>query len=114
MINLTDIINAFLALLAAVITAFVIPWIKAKTTVQQRERMEAVCRTLVFAAEQIFGGGRGAEKLEYVAAKLEEKGYTVDMDMIEATVKSHFGHWDLTETEDDKEQKVDHPPEVTA
>lgn len=113
MINLTDIINAFLALLAAVITAFVIPWIKAKTTVQQQEKIAGVYRTLVFAAEQIFGGGNGKEKLDYVKAKLEEKGYTVDIDMIEATVKSYYGHWNYEEEKITSPESA-HPPEVTA
>ena len=41
----------------------------------------------MYAAEQIYGPGGGKVKLEYVIATLEEKGYTVDLDMIEAIVR---------------------------
>lgn len=93
MIDLTTLFNAVIALLAAIITAFVIPWIKAKASVQQQEALAGVYRTLVYAAEQIYGSGHGQEKLKYVSDKLKAKGYTVDMDMIEATVHMHFGNW---------------------
>ena len=90
MINLTGAINAILALLAAVITYKVIPWIKAKTTNEHQMFIEATVRTLVFAAEQIYGAGHGREKMDYVVQKLEEKGYTVDTDDIEAAVYNYL------------------------
>lgn len=93
MIDLTTLFNAVIALLAAIITAFVIPWIKAKASVQQQEALASIYRTLCYAAEQLYGSGHGEEKLAYVEAKLMDKGYTVDRDMIEATVKMHFGEW---------------------
>lgn len=43
-------------------------------------------RTLVFAAEQVYGNGHGREKLVYVKDKLTEHGYTVDIAAIEAAV----------------------------
>lgn len=101
MIDLTTLINALIALMAAVITAFVIPWIKSKTTAQQRELMESVVKSLVYAAEQIFGAGSGEEKLQYVIDRLRAMGYTVDLSLIEATVKEHFGHWGSDGTEDE-------------
>lgn len=90
MINLTGAINAILALLAAIITYKVIPWIKTKTTNEQQTLIEATVRTLVFAAEQIYGAGKGPEKMQYVVDKLEEKGYTVDTDDIEAAVYNYL------------------------
>lgn len=66
MIDLTTLANALIALVAAVITAFVTPWIRSKTTAQQRTLLESVVKTLVFAAEQLYGAGNGADKLQYV------------------------------------------------
>lgn len=116
MIDLTTLANALIALLAAVITAFVIPWIRAKTTVQQRELLQSVVKSLVYAAEQIFGAGRGEDKLQYVVDRLKAQGYTVDLALIEATVKDNFGHWSFPA--DDNEDAEDapgvedaHPPE---
>lgn len=87
MIDLTDIIQAAIALIVALITYKVIPWIKAKTTESQQAVLMATVRTLVYAAEQLYGAGKGDEKLQYVKQKLEEKGFDVDIDAIEAAVK---------------------------
>lgn len=87
MIDLTDIIQAAIALIVALITYKVIPWIKAKTTESQQAVLMATVRTLVYAAEQLYGAGKGKEKFAYVRQKLQEKGFDVDVDAIEAAVK---------------------------
>ena len=87
MIDLTDIIQAAIALIVALITYKVIPWIKAKTTESQQAILMATVRTLVYAAEQLYGAGKGKEKFTYVRQKLQEKGFDVDVDAIEAAVK---------------------------
>lgn len=93
-IDLTPILQAIIGLLAAIITAKVIPWIKAKTTNEQQNMIEAAVRTAVFAAEQIYGAGKGREKLEYAKEYLAKHGYNVDMDEIEAAVQNFFAHDD--------------------
>lgn len=65
----------------------VIPWIKSKTTVQQQEYLLATTRVLVYAAEQLFGVGKGADKFAYVTAELEKRGLKVDAAAIEAAVR---------------------------
>ena len=92
--NITNIIEIVIALIGVVISSFLIPWLKSKTTEVQRERISAVVKTLVSAAEQLYGAGCGAEKLAYVEAALKGMGYTIDIDdtgdslraMIEAAV----------------------------
>lgn len=42
---------------------------------------------LVFAAEQLYGSGKGATKLDYVVDELEARGITVDLSAIEAAVR---------------------------
>lgn len=112
MIDLTTLANALIALVAAVITAFVIPWIRSKTTAQQRTLLESVVKTLVYAAEQLYGAGNGEDKLQYVIDRLNAMGYTVDLPLIEATVKTYFGHWGDDEAEEDAPGVEDaHPPE---
>lgn len=89
MTDITPVINAVIALIAAVITAFVIPWIKSKTTAAQREEIEAWVRIAVTAAEQIYkGSGRGEEKKEYVLDFLKGKGLTFDMASINLMIES--------------------------
>lgn len=61
--NITPIIETVFALIAAVITAIVIPYIRSKTTAQQQTEINAWVRIAVSAAEQIYvGSGRGQEK----------------------------------------------------
>lgn len=93
MIDLTPIINAIIALLAAIITVKVVPWIKAKTTNEQQVMLRATIKTLVFAAEQIYGAGKGADKLAFVSSELKKQGYTFDPVEIEAAVGEHINNW---------------------
>lgn len=90
MIDLTPIIQAIIALICALITYKVIPWIKARTTAAQQANMRAVVKTIVFAAEQIYGAGNGYDKMKYVKEYLSEHGYTVDEDEIEAAVAQYI------------------------
>ena len=91
-INLTPIFEAIIALLAALITYKLIPWIKAHTTKAQQDNLEAVVKTLVFAAEQLYGSNKGDEKFRYVQKRLSEKGYDIDADAIEAAVARYFNY----------------------
>lgn len=86
MIDLTPIFEAILALLAALVTYKLIPWIKARTTAEQQSLLAATVKTLVYAAEQLYGAGKGAEKLDYVISELEKRGFTADRAAIEAAV----------------------------
>lgn len=100
MIDLTPLINALILVLAAILTYKVIPWIKARTTAQQQETMRMTVKTLVFAAEQLFGSKTGSEKLAYVQEGLRKRGFDVDFDEIEAAVKEmNLFHIDVTEAE---------------
>lgn len=87
MIDLTPILETIIALIAALVTYKLIPWIKAKTTESQQAILMATVRTLVYAAEQLYGAGKGKEKFTYVRQKLQEKGFDIDVDAIEAAVK---------------------------
>ena len=88
MTDLTPIINATVALLAAVITAFVVPWIKRKTTQQDRETMLAWVEIAVAAAQQLFYELDGAARKEYVIKFLTERGYSVDEGALDAAIEA--------------------------
>ena len=86
-IDLTPIFQAFIGFLAALITHKLIPWIQARTTAQQQEMLRAAVSVAVYAAEQLYGAGAGKEKLMYVKGQLAKKGYKIDVDEIEASVR---------------------------
>lgn len=115
-INLTPIFQALIALLAALITYKLIPWIKSKTTAQQQENLRALIRVLVYAAEQMFGAGHGPDKLDYVLEKLDEMGYKVDRSEIEAAVYQAFNDmvWDDGNNIDQGGRVSDQPPDSAA
>jgi len=110
---LTAVILAVIPLLAAWITSQAIPWIKARTTAEQRKTLMMLVRSAVRAAEQVFkgkqGDGIGAEKLEYakahVRADLRAEGAKIPDDyileeyieaaMLELAIRQE---WALTET----------------
>ena len=87
MIDLTPILETIIALIAALVTYKLIPWLKARTTESQQAILMATVRTLVYAAEQLYGAGKGKEKFTYVRQKKQKKGFDVDVDAIEAAVK---------------------------
>lgn len=90
MIDLTTILQAAITLLAALITAVVIPWIKSRTTKTQREQIEAWVGIAVAAAEQLWKGHEkaGEEKKRYVLNFLEERGFAVDSAALDAMIEA--------------------------
>lgn len=89
MTNITPIIEAVFALIAAIITAIIVPYIKSRTTTQQQTQIAEWVRIAVTAAEQLYkGSGRGAEKKAYVLDWLHEHGVTVDESKLDAMIES--------------------------
>ena len=86
-IDLTPLFQALIGVLAALVTYKFVPWIQARTTAQQQEMLRAAVSVAVYAAEQLYGAGKGKEKLTYVIGQLAKKGYHVDKDEIEAAVR---------------------------
>ena len=93
MIDLTPVLQALVALIATIITALIIPYIKSKTDTEQLERMKTWVALTVKAAEQIFQEqGSGELKKAYVRERLEIFGVqpcekTVDT-LIESAVNT--------------------------
>lgn len=94
-IDLTPVFQAIIALLAALVTYKLIPWIRSKTTESQQSNLRAAVKVAVFAAEQLYGAGEGHKKLQYVREKLKENGFDVDVDEIEAAVAEYFNRTEV-------------------
>lgn len=103
MIDLTPIFQALIALVAALITAFLIPYIKTKMTAEQQKNLVQWVEFAVLAAEQLYGSGMGQEKKAYVLEFLRQQGYTVDAAqlevLIEGAVKELLNSGDVTKDE---------------
>lgn len=92
MTDLTPIVNAVITLIAAIVTTFLIPWIKSKIDAAKLAQIVEWVGIAVRAAEQIYNeSGMGEKKKQYVLNFLADKGFTLDLNsinaMIEAAVK---------------------------
>ena len=85
-IDLTGLFNAAIAVLGALVTYRLLPWLRARTTQSQQEGLYACAKTLVYAAEQLYRTGRIQNRLTYVCEELQKRGYTADREAIEAAV----------------------------
>lgn len=89
MIDLTDVVSAIITLLCALISAFLIPYLKSKVDAERLAKIQKWVNVAVEAAEMIYkGAGRGEEKKAYVKACLEAHGYALDVDEIENLIES--------------------------
>ncbi len=112
MIDITGVVTAVLALIGAAITTYLVPWIKARTSAEQRKMVQMLVRTAVYAAEQMYtskdGRPRGTEKLAYVQARLADAKIHLDVNylramieeaVLELALKQEWGLEEVVETE---------------
>lgn len=89
MIEITPIIQAGIIMICTVITGVLIPLIKSKTTLSQRQELMEWVQIAVSAAEQLYKGtGRGQEKKAYVVKWLLDRGIQVKDKEIDAMIES--------------------------
>lgn len=92
-IDITPIIEAVITLIAAVITVFIIPWIKSKVSASKWDNLCSYAETFVKCAEMTFKGtGLGKDKKKWVTEKLtelaNEQGLKFSPEAIEAAIES--------------------------
>lgn len=90
-VDITDVLNAVLALCAALVTSFALPWLKRRISSEGLATLQFWVCAAVRAAEQYFGSGEGQAKKQYVLNTLREKGIAVDDAVIEGAVNALFG-----------------------
>jgi len=92
-IDITEIIVAMIGVLAAIITGYVIPWLKAKTGEKRWEQLQTFAWVAVNAAEQLgMTGQLSGKKLEYAMTTVEEMlakaGLTFNKETIRAAIEA--------------------------
>lgn len=89
MIDLTQIATALISLVIALVSAFLVPYLKNKLTTSQFNTMLSWVNIAVEAAEMIYtGSGRGEEKKEYVMNFLNNKGFSLNSNEIDTLIES--------------------------
>ena len=88
-IDMNQIVEALIGLIAAVITCVVIPLIRSKVTDAQFEKIKMYVSIAVKAAEQIYvGNGRGTEKKQYVVEYLEKLGLKIGAETLDKLIEA--------------------------
>lgn len=97
MIDITPLVNALIAVAAVLVTVYLTPWLKSRTTAAQREEINAWVKIGCAAAEQLYNSGKIQNKKFYVTQFLEQKNLKVNADeldkMIEAAVLEINKEW---------------------
>lgn len=89
MFDVTNIVEALFWLIVAIITTFVIPYVRSKTTESQQTAIKNWVSIAVTAAEQIYKGScRGQEKKEYVLNWLTAHRIKIDAAKIDAIIEA--------------------------
>mgnify|MGYP001070169564 CR=1 FL=1 len=88
MTDITPVIQAVVALAAALITAFVIPWLKNKVGAQNMDLFLAWVDIAVAAAEQLYDTVDGEKKKAYVVNFLAQKGFKVDTEELDNAIEA--------------------------
>ena len=87
-IDLTQIILAVITLIGALISRYLIPWIKSQLDDRNKEMVATLVRVGVYAAEQLYKSGQGQEKKRYVLELLRKNGYDVNDASVEALIEA--------------------------
>ena len=90
--DLTPIIEAFITLISALITVFVIPKLTAclrqRLSAEEMNILKEWVKVAVAAAEQLYGSKTGQQKKEYVVSFLLSKGIVFNVDEVTALIES--------------------------
>lgn len=87
--DMTKIIEAIITLLVALITIFVIPYIKSRLSADELAEIMKWVKIAVEAAEMIYKeSGMGKEKKKFVENFLTEHNIKVDVEQLDALIES--------------------------
>jgi len=84
----TEIILAVIAVIGAVVTGVLIPWIKSKMDEGQLAKLDFWLRIFIAAAETAYGSGMGQEKKAYVIAKIKALGFDFDDEIVSDAIEA--------------------------
>jgi len=87
--DITGIVEAAAVLIAAIITGFIVPYIKGKISAENQRQICKWVKIAVAAAEQIFtASGMGAKKKGFVLDFLQDHGFKVNEDSLNALIEA--------------------------
>lgn len=90
MTDITPIISAVITLLGAIVTVFVVPFLKAKLSAEKRQELMTWVEIAVMAAEQLAKAGviDKDDRKQHVLDFLHKNGFDAKLDEIEEMIES--------------------------
>ncbi len=88
--DMTQIIVAFIGLLATIITGVVVPYIRSKTNEQQQDILRLLAKTAVYAAQQLYveNEDKYTYAYQYITDSLKNAGYKFDATAVQAAIEA--------------------------
>lgn len=78
MVDLTPIINTGITLIALILAATLVPWIKSKLNAQQTDSLIKWAEIAAAAAQQLYWDLDGETRKKHALELLEEKGFDIN------------------------------------
>lgn len=78
MIDLTPVFNAAIALVAVLLTTFLVPWIKTKLNKEQTDSLLKWAEIAAAAAQQLYWDLDGETRKQHALELLAEKGFDIN------------------------------------
>lgn len=90
-LDLTPLLQAVIGVIFALLSGFLIPWIRQRTTEEQQKSIRNWVQIAVYAAEKLYNtAGAGPQKLAYVETFLAQHGIALEMDTLTALVNAEI------------------------
>lgn len=86
--DITVIVEAIITIAVIVASRYLIPFIKTNVDEKKMTTLLTFVDVFVSAAEQIYKSDQGQLKKKYVLNKLEDEGYNIDDDEIDAMIEA--------------------------
>ena len=90
MIDFTPLLEALVVLLSSVITIVIVPALRERYGNEKLEKARSWVQIAVYAAEKMYGAGKGDEKLAYAEQILAEHKIKLDTATIKAMVDAEI------------------------
>ena len=86
--DITNVFTAFVALLMAALSAFVIPWLRRQMAAEDLDDLLVWVEIAVAAAQQLYHSCDGEKRLQHALGVLADKGFDVNDKAVRSAVEA--------------------------
>ena len=86
--DITNVFTAFVALLMAALSAFVIPWLRRQMAAEDLDDLLVWVEIAVAAAQQLYHSCDGEKRLQHALGVLADKGFDINDKAVRSAVEA--------------------------